>query len=196
MATDYVDLGSVTLPVFLDSFRKILDAIGMNGAKHQKLFILGGLTGYLSGRFKKDTRGMAEIQNDTEFDYSMDKLDNESLVILDSDITDILFPSQQGGVNTSDKNASGEKRNALDDTVFNQQLPAKSKVKFDDVDSEEADQILNDWEELRKDPIKEAMVGRLQDHYNQRLKSVTEDFEARMTQMETAMKKKTDEQRN
>ena len=139
---------------------------------------------------------MAEIQNDTEFDYSMDKLDNESLVILDSDITDILFPSQQGGVNTSDKNASGEKRNALDDTVFNQQLPAKSKVKFDDVDSEEAGQILNDWEELRKDPIKEAMVGRLQDHYNQRLKSVTEDFEARMTQMETAMKKKTDEQRN
>ena len=32
LATDYVDLGSVTLPVFLDSFRKILDAIGMNGA--------------------------------------------------------------------------------------------------------------------------------------------------------------------
>ena len=197
LATDYVDMNNVTVPLFLEAFPKILDSIGMKSAKAQKLYVVGGVTGYIASRFLKDTRGLIQIQNDTQFDFDLDRLDENSLVILDSDVTEALYPTsgQKGqGPQDSVPIATGDKRTALNDTLFTNEEPVGTKPKMDGmVDKEEAVKIFQDWDELKEDPIKEDMVGRLHEFYNQQIQNVSEKFSQQIAMMESALKKKSEE---
>lgn len=194
LATDFVDMNNVTVAVFLDAFPKILDAIGVNNAKAQKLYVVGGLNGYISSRFLKETRGLVQIQNDTQFDFNLDRLEENCLVILDSDVTEALYPTPSQSTEDSVPIVTGDKRIALNDTIFTNQEPLGTKPKMDGmVDKAEAVKVFQDWDVLKEDPIKEDMVARLHEFYNQRIQDVSEKFSQQIALMESALKQKSNE---
>lgn len=183
IASNFVDLAKVSVPIFQDAFRKILDDLGMIAAKTDELYVYGGQSGYLSSRFHRDTRHLIELREGTEYDCDIDKAALGSLIILDSDVSDALNCGPIPVPTTS----GGEKRGALDDTMF----IGQQKPKMDgEMDENEALEALSDWETLKEDPATAAVVGRLQEFYKLKIGSQKEQFEEKMELLENAMMKK------
>ena len=199
VVSNFADLTTITEQVFVNAFRLVLDDIGMTSAKTDELYIVGGQSGYLSSRFHKDTRNLTQIQDSTEFDFDIDKVDAGSVIILDSDVTELLHPNKDAQHSAEPEANSGIKRDALDDTLFIGQNPEQQKRKLDggtEIDDADAVQALPDWEDIKTDPIKEALVGRLQGFYQLKIDSVTADLEEKIELLEeTVEKRKQDEAR-
>ena len=81
IASNFVDLSKVSVQIFQDAFRKILDDLGMIAAKTNELFVYGGQSGYLSSRFHRDTRQLIELQEGTEYDCDIDQAALGSIII-------------------------------------------------------------------------------------------------------------------
>ena len=193
IASNFVDLSKVSVQIFQDAFRKILDDLGMIAAKTNELFVYGGQSGYLSSRFHRETRQLIELQEGTEYDCDIDQAALGSIIILDSDVSDALNCEPV----TTSSTSGGEKRVAeLDDTMFIGQVPEQQKPKMDGesgTDEKEALEALPDWETLKSDPATAAVVGRLQEFYKLKIGSITEQFEGKVELLEDAMLKKKEE---
>lgn len=199
VVSNFADLTTITEQVFINAFRLVLDDIGMTSAKTDELYIVGGQSGYLSSRFHKDTRNLINLQDSTEFDFDIDKVEAGSIIILDSDVTELLYPNKNAQHIASPEANSGNKRDAFDDTLFMGENPEQQKRKLDggtEINDSDAAQALPDWEDLKTDPIKEALVGRLQSFYQLKIDSVTTDLENKIHLLEESVeKRKQDEAR-
>ena len=197
VVSNFADLTTITEQVFVNAFRLVLDDIGMTSARADELYIVGGQSGYLSSRFHKDTRNLIQIQDSTEFDFDIEKVEAGSIIILDSDVTELLYQNKDAQPNAGPEAISGNKRDAFDDTLFMGENPEQQKRKLDggtEINDTDAAQALSDWEDLKTDPIKEALVGRLQSFYQLKIDSVTTDLEEKINLLEeTVEKRKQDE---
>ena len=197
IATNFVDLAKVTIQVFQDSFQKILEDLGMISAKSYELYVYGGQNGYLSSRFHRDTRNLIRFQEATEYDCDIDQAALGSIIILDSDVSEALNTDKMAQENSETGTSGGEKRIAMDDTMFMGQVPEHQKPKLDDgteLDEVEALAALPDLENLKDNPVTTAVIGRLQEFYKEKMASLTEEFEEKMNLLNNAMLKKTEEE--
>ena len=65
VVSNFAELGSVTVPIFQESFQKILNDLGMLSAKVDDLYVYGGQNDYLSSRFHRDTRNLIQMHQAT-----------------------------------------------------------------------------------------------------------------------------------
>ena len=196
IVSNFADLGNVTVPIFQESFQKILNDLGMLSAKVDDLYVYGGQNGYLSSRFHRDTRNLIQMHEATEYDCDIDQVTIGSLIILDSDVTEILYPKKDTHQASLSGGNGGEKRMAMDDTLFMGHVPDNQKLKLDGenrADDEEALKALPDWESLKVNPAMEDLVGRLQDFYSQKISAMTETYEEKVKMVEETVEKKKEE---
>ena len=199
VVSNFVDLSKITVPIFQEAFQKILNDLGMISAKTDELYVYGGQNGYLSSRFHRDTRNLILVHDATEYDCDIDQVSIGSLIILDSDVTEILYPkkdTQQGPLSNGN---GGEKRMAMDDTLFMGHVPDNQKLKLDGenrADDEEALKALPDWESLKVNPAIEDLVGRLQEFYTQKINTIAATYEDKVKLVEDTIEKKKEEAKN
>ena len=143
-----------------------------------KIFVLGGPSGYLTGRLFKQTREFqAEV---TDFEVQAEHLPPDSFDIIDTDLNERMLKASMAKPKSPPIPPRVQKRGAVNDTLFESAEPDERKQRTDQVTDIEWNQFGDLFKGIDiSDPKSIDLVKRMIDHYGHVFEEERKQFAAK-----------------